>query len=243
MWFITVSWRKAQVVLCMAGLILLMAGTAGISARQEVAVLSYSLAGRTIVIDPGHGGSDPGAVGRVTGALEKDITLAISKRLALLISQAGGMPVLTRESDQELSDEGFQGSLLEKKRQDLARRVERAKQVNAEVFLSIHVNADPSPRWHGAQTFYYASSPQSQALAISIQDEMVRILGNNNRKAKEAAFYVMEKTDMPAVIVEVGFISNPAEERLLIDEMYQSKVAYAIFSGLAKYYAEGGDQP
>jgi heterodisulfide reductase subunit B len=83
--------------------------------------------------------------------------------------------------------------------------------------------------------FVDANSPQSKVLANCIQDEMVRILGNNKRKAKEGVFYIMEKTTMPTVIIEVGFISNPREERMLMDELYQTRIAYAIMSGLVKY--------
>ena len=116
-----------------------------------------------------------------------------------------------------------------------SQRVAIAEEVDADLYLSIHTNADPSPRWYGAQTFYYANSPQSKVLANCIQDEMVRILGNNKRKAKEGVFYIMEKTTMPTVIIEVGFISNPREERMLMDELYQTRIAYAIMSGLVKY--------
>ncbi|MGE5417872.1 MAG: N-acetylmuramoyl-L-alanine amidase [Acidobacteriota bacterium] len=236
MWLWTISWRKLKIGLVLGALVILMAVSMP-SDKSEMPVLSYGLAGRTIVIDAGHGGYDPGAIGRQTKIPEKKITLAISQRLAKLASQAGAMVVMARTEDAGLSDEGFQGKLIERKRQDLARRVEKALRVKPDVYISIHGNADPSPRWHGAQTFYYFGSPPSKQLATCIQDEMVRILGNNNRKAKEAVFFIMERTNMPTVTVEVGFLSNPDEEKLLIDELYQSKVAYSIFSGTVKYFA------
>lgn len=234
----TVSRKTLRMTMVVVGLIALLGARAYFSEDPHTSTLSYGVAGKVVVIDPGHGGSDSGAKGRTIDVPEKVITLGISKRLAKMLSQAGAMVALTRTSDADLSDEGFQGSLLERKRQDLARRVDKAHRLNADIYVSIHTNADPSPRWHGAQTFYHCNSPQSRKLAHCIQGEMVRILGNNNRKAKEGAYFVMEKTRMPAVIVEVGFISNPEEEKLLNDELYQSKVAYAVFSGIAKYCME-----
>ncbi|MGI6550441.1 MAG: N-acetylmuramoyl-L-alanine amidase CwlD [Syntrophomonadales bacterium] len=230
----TLSWRKTKVFLVVAAMLALLAGRLYAGAEPDISTLSYGIAGQVIVVDPGHGGIDSGAVGRQTKTPEKEITLAISKKLARALSQAGAMVVMTRETDTDLSGD-MQGSLIQKKRRDLSQRVAIAEEVDADLYLSIHTNADPSPRWYGAQTFYYANSPQSKVLANCIQDEMVRILGNNKRKAKEGVFYIMEKTTMPTVIIEVGFISNPREERMLMDELYQTRIAYAIMSGLVKY--------
>lgn len=239
-----ISKKKLTQALAIIGLSSLMALSLWFSQPEpDVQVLSYVLASRVIVIDPGHGGIDPGTIGRKLKIPEKEVTLAIAKRLANLLSQAGAMVVMTRDTDRDLSDAGFKGSFIERKRQDLARRVDLAHRVNAELYISIHANADPSPRWHGAQVFYYSNSLESKMLATAIQDELVRILGNNNRKAKEGVFFIMEKTRIPAVTVEVGFMSNEMEERLLADELYQSKVAHAIFSGLVKYYVAKEEKP
>lgn len=240
MWW-TLSWKKVKIFLVAAAMLILLTGRIYAGAQSDVTALSYGIAGKTIVVDPGHGGIDSGAIGRQTKVPEKDITLAIAKKLARALSQAGAMVVMTRETDTDLAGD-FEGTLLEKKRHDLSRRVAKAEQVEADIFLSIHTNADPSPRWYGAQTFYYANSPESQLLANCIQDELVRILGNNKRKAKEGAFYIMENATMPTVIIEVGFISNPREEQLLMDELYQNRIAYAILSGVIKYSAEEGRQ-
>ena len=237
MWWWTLSWRRIKIGLAVAAMLGLLTVRIYADAMPDLAVLSYGIAGKIIVVDPGHGGMDSGAIGRQTRVQEKEITLAISQRLAQSLSQAGAMVVMTREADVDLC-EGVEGSLLTKKRHDLSQRVAKAEKVKADLFLSIHTNADPSPRWYGAQTFYYANSEESRRLAICIQDELVRILGNNNRKAKEGVFFVMEKTTMPTVIVEVGFISNPREEQLLSDPLYQSRIAYAILSGLVKYSAK-----
>ena len=200
-------------------------------------VLSYAVAQKVVVIDPGHGGIDPGATGP-NNTLEKDINLEIARRLAQYLSQAGAVVILTRETDNDLADEGFQGSLLERKRQDLARMLEKAQTNRADLFISIHCNADVSPRWAGAQVFYCDNSEEGKKIAQSIQSELKSILGNTKREAKQATYFITDKSQMPSVIVEVGFLSNPREEALLADESYQARVAYAIFSGIVKYNVE-----
>jgi N-acetylmuramoyl-L-alanine amidase len=203
-----------------------------ISQPEQVQVMSYSLANKVIAVDAGHGGFDPGA--KRDNITEDQITLAISKLLQKQLSEAGSLVVMVREDDKDLSDESFSGSLRERKRQDLNRRAEKANQAKAKLYVSIHVNADPSPRWRGAQVFYEKDSEAGKRAAVAIQEELTRILGNTKRKALPGNFYITKKTEMPAVIVEVGFISNPEECKLLMDPDYQAKVAYAIYAGIAK---------
>jgi N-acetylmuramoyl-L-alanine amidase len=194
------------------------------------------VANQVIVIDPGHGGIDPGAVG-YNGVKEKELVLQIAKRLGHVFSQAGAKVILTRESDKDLSTPGS-GSLLTRKREDLANRVELANKNEASLYLSIHVNAFPSARWRGAQTFYQKGQNDSKRLAEAIQSELIRILGNTRRMAKAEDFFTTRKTKMAAVLIEVGFVSNPAEAELLADTAYQRKLAYAIYSGVVKYYKD-----
>ncbi len=204
--------------------------------NRKVAALSWSVANRVIVVDPGHGGIDPGSKGP-SGVIEKDVTLEVSRKLAIILSQAGAMVLLTRETDVDLSDPGG-GRLITRKRQDLARRVALANDRNADAFISIHVNSFKSgPREHGAQTFYQPGSREGEKLAQCIQAELVRQLKNTRRKAKEVDYYTTRHAKMPAVIVEIGFISNPKEEKLMCDPGYQGKVAFAIYSGIVKYFA------
>ncbi len=197
----------------------------------EKEVLSYGLANKIIVVDAGHGGTDPGAVRG--NYIEKDITLQVSKKLADYLSQAGALVIMLREDDRELAEDP-QASIAERKRSDLKRRVEIANEAQADLYISIHTNADPSPRWSGAQTFYLADSERSKVAAVMIQDELKRLLGNTDRKAKPGSYYILSRTEMPSVIVEMGFISNPREAQQLSDDQYQSKLAYAVFSGIAK---------
>lgn len=210
-------------------------GTRQILGRRVVptAVLPPGVAARhTVVVDPGHGGPDPGAVGGA-GTLEKDVVLAVGQELARYLSQAGIRTVLTRNEDRRLADEA--GSLKNRQVEDLNRRAQVAREVAATLLVSIHANAFPSPRWSGAQTFYQEGEAESQRLAEAIQAQLVRRLPPNRRQARPADYRILRESEMPAVIVEVGFLSNPEEEAKLRDRAYQGRVAEAIFHGIMDY--------
>jgi len=221
-------------------LLALLAATAGsyiwrhYPPEADVAALSWAVANRVIAVDAGHGGIDPGAVGP-GGTLEKDITLAISLRLRRLLEQAGAVVVMTRETDTDLSTPGK--SLGARKREDLDRRLALVRQRGAEIYLGIQANAFGT-RWTGAQTFYYPRGEESRELAEAVQAELRRILANTHRQAKALDIYILRNLTIPAVIVEVGFLSNAEEERLLNDPLYQEKVALAIYSGVVEYLAQ-----
>jgi len=125
-----------------------------------------------------------------------------------------------------------------KKRSDLINRVEIANKNNADVFVSIHVNSFIADRrQRGAQTFSQPGSEEGKSLSRYIQAELSRVLGNTSRKPKEVDYFI-KHAKVPAVIVETGFISNAGEEKLLMNPVYQSKVAFAIYCGLVKYFAD-----
>jgi len=199
-----------------------------------------SVSGRRIVIDAGHGGRDPGAVGR-TGLQEKVITLDIARRLKRLFSRVGVYVVMTREADIDYSDvaEGnpVPGELTQKRR-DLLHRIRMVNQSKADLLLSIHVNSFPQSIWSGAQCFYDLRYPASKAAARCIQEQLVEKLGPNRRKALAADYMLLKSTDLPSVTVEVGFISNPREEQLLATAEYRERLAEAIFLGTIIYLAE-----
>ena len=223
------------VVLIIATCSILVGLSSVLAGNNSASTTSRAIAHRTIVIDPGHGGIDPGAIG-YQGIKEKEIVLQVGKRLQQLLNHAGAKVLMTRVSDTDLGTPGS-GSLLTRKREDLSKRVELANKNNASLFLSIHVNAYPSPKWRGAQTFFQRNEPESKELAEAIQSELIKIMGNTTRAAKAEDFFTTRNTKMPGVIIEIGFISNPAEGKLLTEKVYQRKLAYAIYSGLAKYYS------
>lgn len=189
------------------------------------------LADKTIVIDPGHGGVDGGAVSDL-GDFEKKLTLEIGKKLAERLRAAGVKAVLTREEDIDYYTPGKGG-----KRNDLDKRLAIAKEHGAQMFLSIHANAIKGKRWTGAQVFYHPSSAEGKELAAFIQQHLRDFPPGNRRKEKADDFYLLRGNKLPAVIVEVGFLSNAEEAARLKDESYQDRLAEGIFRGIVHYAA------
>lgn len=222
----TLAWTAA------AGVILLLGSFFLLQTRTVPVSMSEYAAGRVVVIDPGHGGADPGAVS-ATGLQEKDITLAISLHLERLLQRAAMHVFLTRRDDTDLADPD--ASI--RKSQDLGRRVAVAARSGAHVFISVHANSSPSPVWSGAQTFYYPNRAADQRLAELIQDRLVAHLGPNRRRAASGDYYVLRESSMPSVVVEVGFLSNPEEAARLGTPDYQKRVAEAIYMGILDYFA------
>ncbi|WP_134704807.1 N-acetylmuramoyl-L-alanine amidase CwlD [Ammoniphilus sp. YIM 78166] len=196
---------------------------------------SLPLSGAIIAIDPGHGGFDGGAVSK-SGLIEKDVALNISLYLRDFLQEAGALVIMTREIDDDLAD-GAQGR---KKRADIHQRVRLINSSHADLAVSIHLNAIPSPKWYGAQTFYYPAKLENQTLAFLIQDEIRVKLENTTRFAKpKSDMYLLKNVEMASVLVEVGFLSNPGEAAKLASEKYQKSMANAIYQGILRYY--GGE--
>lgn len=193
------------------------------------------LSGKTIVLDAGHGGVDGGAVSK-QGTVEKDLNLAIALHLRDYLQQAGALVVMTREEDRDLADEGTSG-YSRRKTEDLLKRVELIRSEKPDVMVSIHMNSIPSPKWSGAQTFYYPNHPDNELLASLIQEEIRRNMENTNRAAGKVneVFLLKAIEDIPSALVEVGFLSNPAEAARLADAEYQRQVAASIYQGVLRY--------
>ncbi|MDQ0209314.1 N-acetylmuramoyl-L-alanine amidase CwlD [Alkalicoccobacillus murimartini] len=194
------------------------------------------LSQRVIVLDAGHGGMDGGAVSSA-GYLEKEATLAITKKVRDYLQEAGAIVLLTREDDLDLAEEGTK-RIRSRKVEDLKRRAEIVNESDADLFISVHMNAIPSPKWRGAQTFYHLNQSQNSVVAKLIQDELVRNLENTNRLAKPIQHvYLLKEAKIPGALVEAGFLSNPEEAALLETEEYQESVAASIYQGILRYYS------
>lgn len=198
--------------------------------------LSVPLLYRVVAVDPGHGGVDPGALGR-EGVHEKDIVLNIGLKLRSLLQSAGAIVVMTRDTDTDLSDEALGNQYSRRKRQDLERRVELIDASGAELLVSIHVNSIASERWSGGQAFYQEGSEAAKSLAGHIQAAMKEVLKNTSRQETTGDYYIMRETKTVTSLVEVGFISNNNERQLLMQADYQDKVAWAIYVGILRYFA------
>ncbi len=192
-------------------------------ATAELADLAPHLQGLVVVVDPGHGGSDPGAV--VKGTREKDLTLNIGLLLKALLEEQGAKVVMTRTTDKDLG-----GTI----REELSRRVAIVKESRADLYVSIHANRDSCNCW-GAQTFYQkAGTPEGKALAMAIQDQLRR-LTPTTRHALAADYYVLRTSPVPSAIVEVGFLTSGQEHAKLLQPDYQKVLATAIALGIADY--------
>lgn len=192
------------------------------------------LSGKIILIDPGHGGPDGGAGDGKT--LEKDIALDISFKVRDFLQQHGALVMMTREIDEDLADPTTKG-YSRRKVEDLKQRLKMINSSDNDLFVSIHLNAIPSARWSGAQTFYSPHYTENAKAAKFIQDELRRNLENTNRKAKPLSHvYILKNAKKPGVLVEVGFLSNPAEKANLQTDSYQEKVAASIYKGIIRYF-------
>ena len=209
------------------------------SASDKRFFLPEPLGGVTIVLDAGHGGLDGGASkGEV---IEKDITLSITKKVARQLTRLGAEVILTRSTDGDVLSEHAPSEQFptnrERKKQDIFLREELVKQHKPDLFISIHANAIPNSKWRGAQVFYHKNGhPNSEYLAKAIQQTIRDSVQNTDREAlsiKEV--YLLKKVEVPAALVETGFISNDEERALLATESYQEKMAFAIARGIENY--------
>ncbi len=216
------------------GLVLLFVVILGSSARtiEEAVrgrdhVRSYQkwLRGTVIVVDPGHGGWDPGAV--VHETREKELVLQISQVVEKALEAQGATVILTRDADTDFG----RGSI----RNELAGRMTVVGRHQPRVFLSIHANKDTCNCW-GAQTFYQRSgAPAGKSLALAIQKRM-RELTPTTRVALPANYYVLRTSPVPAAMLEVGFLSNETERKKLHEPAYQLTLAKAVSLGLIDFF-------
>ncbi len=227
MWQIRVSRNKTLTLLY---ILIIFLGVGKTYYDENIAVSVMPADKKCIVIDPGHGGFDPGKVAS-DGVTEKSINLAIARKLQGFLEQGGALVMTTRAEDMALS---------ENKRKDLKGRAEIANSENADMFISIHQNSFPKSGAQGAQVFYYKGSENGKRLAESIQSRLKEVADMDNTRVAKAntAYYVLKEIKIPSVIVECGFLSNSAEHDKLMDDEYQSKLAWAIYMGILDYYGE-----
>ncbi len=239
----TLLWRRpGTTLLFLVSLTAILVSLATAPFPEEVdKPAAAPMGNRLTLIDPGHGGPDPGA-SSPAGMREKDLVLDIGLSLRDYLEDAGCTVLMTRESDHDLSATP-DASLAERKRVDLHRRSEIIEASGADVVISLHANAVPSSRWRGAQVFYRPDrGPENERLARSIQQALVDITGETDRDINITVDqYILAQTELPAVNVEVGFLSNPRDAELLAEKLYRKKVAWAIHIGILRYFARAGD--
>ena len=198
---------------------------------------------KTIVIDPGHGGNDPGKVG-INQALEKDVNLEIALKLKKYLEQQDIHVVMTRQEDKGLYEETDKEGRVKmgkldtnKKVKDMKQRLSIMEQSKPALVVSVHQNSYPEESISGVQVFYYRDSLEGKKAAQLMQEQMIETLQPvKKREAKEnSTYYILKKTTVPTIIVECGFLSNSTEAGLLVTPEYQEKVAWAIHMGIMRY--------
>ena len=198
---------------------------------QDIAAIT-GLKGRKITLDAGHGGNDSGAIGP-TGIMEKSVTLRVANEARRLLMAQGATVFMTRDTDKEVSPKGAKASDIE----ELQARCDVANQNNSDVFISIHMDSFSNGAAKGTTGYYYSlGSPRSRELADKVRSGVIDQISTQSRGTQSCNFYVVKHTDMPATLVEVAFISNDAEEKLMDSEDGIKKAAQGIVDGIADFF-------
>ncbi len=187
------------------------------------------LKGKKITLDAGHGGSDPGAIG-ASGTREKDVTLKITKKVQELLKKKGAKVSMTRTTDKDVY--GPNASDV----QELQARVDVAEDNDADAFVSIHINSSTNKNVGGFSSYYYPKTNNDARLAQAVQDRLVKNFGLDDLGIRKANFYVNKRCSMPSTLLELAFISNPKEEKLMKSNWYINKLAKSIADGIEDYF-------
>ena len=231
--------RKSNVILI--GLIfalLLAIYSLNMSSDTQTAAGRDQEGQKTVVIDAGHGGEDPGKISSYSDLKEKDLNLKVAFKVKELLESDNYKVIMTREEDKLVYSEGTT-NIYNKRKQDLTRRKEIMDNSGAQIVVSIHMNSFQQSQYYGAQTFYPPYSTESLKLAKSIQDALRENLDKNNKRMpeeKKDQIVILTDLKTPTTIVECGFLSNSEEERKLGSDDYQSHVAAAIKKGIDNYF-------
>ena len=198
---------------------------------------------KTIILDAGHGGIDPGTMSNDESIQEKDLNLHITLKLKKLLESSGAMVFLTREEDVSLYEESEGKTIREKYNENLRNRKAMIEDIEADMFISVHMNAlqgvKNAEKYYGAQTFYPSQDEKSKLIANLVQAEMKRVVDNtNNREIKPSEdIYLLKENEIPSILVECGFLSNEKEAHMLTEDEYQNKIAWGMYVAIQQYFS------
>lgn len=221
---------------------ILISGSIWVIRKSAVDALAENIAYKTVIIDAGHGGID-GGTSADDGTLEKDLNLQIALKLDEMLHSMGVNTVLIRNSDVSIHDETAK-SVRQKKISDLKNRLKIINETENAVFVSIHQNHFGQSKYCGTQIFYSKNNPLSATFAEKIRMPIITVLQNNNtREIKQSGteIYLLHNAQIPAVMVECGFLSNAQETDNLKSENYQQKLAFLITIGIIDYFTDTED--
>ena len=228
--------KKRMILIILSVFVSVLTFTLVKDKKEIVSTVSLPVSGKTIVIDAGHGKPDEGAQSS-NGTTEAATNLKIALKLQNLLEQSGTTVILTRSDENAIYDIDAK-TLKQKKISDIHNRVKIGNESSADLFVSIHLNKIPQQQYDGWQTFYKAGSNEGKKLAESIQNNLNEaIQKENNRIAKTIDnIYIIKHVEIPITIVECGFLSNPTEEKKLLEDDYQNRLAWGIYNGIIDYF-------
>lgn len=203
---------------------------------NAVQVVSLPITNKVVVLDAGHGKPDEGAQSS-TGTTEAATNLKIALKVQNLLEQAGCTVILTRSDENAIYDLDAK-TLKQKKVSDIHNRVKIGNSSSADIFVSIHLNKIPQQQYDGWQTFYKKGNEQGQKLATSIQNNLSQAIQKENKRVAKTIenIYIIDHVEIPISIVECGFLSNKQEEGLLLQDEYQNRLAWGIYTGIIEYF-------
>jgi len=197
--------------------------------KVYASVFSYTLLGKTIYLDPGHGGIDSGTTYK--NIYEKDINLIMSKKIEKYLVSKGATVYLTRDTDKDLST-----TTVNRKRNDLTNRAKLINNTNPNMYISIHLNYISNSKWQGLQIFYNNKNKENEIIATKLTNYLKEYTPNIRDPKKENIYYMYKQIKVPGVLIELGFLSNPNDRYRLTKEEYQDKLAKNIASSIEKYF-------
>ena len=205
---------------------------------ETVETVSFPVSQKVIVLDAGHGVPDEGAQSS-NGTTEAETNLKIALKVQTLLEQSGATVILTRSDENAIYDLDSK-TLKQKKISDIHNRVKIGNESSADIFVSIHLNKIPQQQYYGWQTFYKDGNEKSTKLAKSIQSNLNEAIQKENKRVamKIDNIYIVKHVEIPISIVECGFLSNPEEEKQLLEDEYQDRLAWGIYNGIIDYFYE-----
>jgi len=198
--------------------------------KVDALVKDLPLLGKIIYLDAGHGGKDCGAIAGTT--YEKDLNLALTKKIAQKLGEKGAIVLLTRVDDNDLASP----NIANRKRSDLTNRAMLINKSKANMYISIHMNSTTNSNWRGLQIFYNSNNPNNINLANTVNDTIKKEMSTVREVKKVNDYYMYKQIKKTGILIEAGFLSNPSDLYLLKQDSYQEELSNLITKGIINYY-------
>lgn len=229
--FIFANLKKGQIIVCIITFLFVLTSSISLDLAYTKEISADERYDFIVVVDAGHGGLDPGSIGYKTKVKESEINLSVAKKLEGMLTKIGIRVVMTREN----SDGLYGLSTTNYKKRDMQKRKEIIEEIRPNIVVSVHMNSYIRHNLRGAQVFYDKTSNISETLALCIQDQFAENLEKSDKGISVGDYYMLKCTDCASVITECGFLSNEEDEKLLLTDEYQEKIANCIFVGIVTY--------